>query len=528
LDNKREELIYFSVFIFLIVFLNFGGLRIRQLGFTLDDWGILSPMTFAEKGVSPLINSLKEDMNLTYFRPLQAYYFSILFAIFKLAPVYYHICSIIIITLTCFTIFLIFRDLFNNDYALCLALLIGLYPVHDSTCYWVAGQPIALSVLFFLLFVYFFLKGFRNTNFVNLHFLLSILFYILSVITYQSTTILMFLLFMLLFTKAGRTHYKNIIFSLILYTGILLVFGLYSFQFVPWLTGHSFPKTIKFWPISFYLNLYLTCIDCNLGLAFFKQILLSNISHFELFKISLSEIALFVIALSMILIYIYRKEHEQNEFNVIIPKLKLVGYFILSILITMFASFIVLTGNMGFRINSIDNRVLLVPSLGFGLLVGLVFIQIGELLKKQIAVILFFITILSFTVANIQNGNYWRQAENIRSSIKSGIIKNKFQSSPTVLLYLEKRVFNHAHIFEAYWDWGNAIKIWFNDPSISGVVITKRMNLYNKDFLSEPYGPILQYGNKLYLYDYNSKKMFHNPSKKMLQDYITKSHELIW
>ncbi len=105
----------------------------------------------------------------------------------------YHLTNLIIHCVDTMFVFIVCRKVFtkytsiNNlqEASLLTALLFFIYPMHSEAVFWILGRSASLGVLFFLLSVFFYLN--RNKE---KYFLLSLLFAIISWLTYESTWIL--------------------------------------------------------------------------------------------------------------------------------------------------------------------------------------------------------------------------------------------------------------------------------------------------------------------------------------------------
>lgn len=126
-----------------------------RVGFYLDDWTMLNFLHFGPADwFSKTWYYLCHESRIV-IRPIEAPYFSTLFAFFKLLPLGYHLVNALWEVLSAWLLFLVIRRVWSSQVvALSTAVLFLLYPAHDSTHYWVMAQSATYSMLLYMLSLY--------------------------------------------------------------------------------------------------------------------------------------------------------------------------------------------------------------------------------------------------------------------------------------------------------------------------------------------------------------------------------------
>ena len=126
---------------------------VSHVGFYLDDWATLSFLHFAPKagGYLGLLQYYLMNDSRVLIRPLEVLHFGSLYYLCGDKPLGYHLLNLFFEVVSAFLLFKIVARLsFRSAPALLAALLLLLYPSHDSTRYWVICSSVALSLLLYL------------------------------------------------------------------------------------------------------------------------------------------------------------------------------------------------------------------------------------------------------------------------------------------------------------------------------------------------------------------------------------------
>lgn len=123
---------------------------VRQAGFYLDDWTMMSYLHFTPQDLSSLISRSLAD-NRILPRPLEAIHFPLVWMAFKANPMGYHVFNCLLEVVAGFLIYLtVSRFSLSRTFALSAALIFLVYPIHDATHYWMVATSVTLSLVLYL------------------------------------------------------------------------------------------------------------------------------------------------------------------------------------------------------------------------------------------------------------------------------------------------------------------------------------------------------------------------------------------
>jgi hypothetical protein len=130
-------------------------LSVTRLGFYSDDWAFLKSFRFApDQSLSGLVRTFTTE-NDTSPRPVQALYDAILYRLFGLNPLGYHVAIAIVIFLSLWLFYLALEQLLEDRVAaLAIVLLYGLLPHYSTVRLWLATTQITVSMAAYFLAVY--------------------------------------------------------------------------------------------------------------------------------------------------------------------------------------------------------------------------------------------------------------------------------------------------------------------------------------------------------------------------------------
>jgi hypothetical protein len=142
-----------SLFLFLIAFIS-AVPYLRGLGFYSDDWAFLAKMAGAdEPTVGATFATLYEDE--IRMRPVQILALAVLFRLFGLEPLGYHLVNTALLGAGVVLCYLVFRELrIRRDIALAVALIFGVLPHYSTDRFWVAALQVTLSMTLYCLSLY--------------------------------------------------------------------------------------------------------------------------------------------------------------------------------------------------------------------------------------------------------------------------------------------------------------------------------------------------------------------------------------
>lgn len=151
-----------ALVLFVLTFLeaiNFAP-HLKQVGFYLDDWLMLQTLRFGPPDFfGALANYFLTDPKVV-IRPVEALHFGSLYFLSGLKPIGYHLSNCIFEVMAAALAYLALARLTKNRMlSFLVALGVLLYPVHDSTHYWILCCSVAFSLSFYFTSLWLSIEG---------------------------------------------------------------------------------------------------------------------------------------------------------------------------------------------------------------------------------------------------------------------------------------------------------------------------------------------------------------------------------
>lgn len=219
---KKSNIIFIS-FILLITFFSF--LPILENDFV--DWDDYSYIIQNYKIRELSLSKIKEIFTTTHYggyEPLTELSFTLIYSFAKLNPFYYHLVNLILhlinVTLVFYLFFLLTND---NKIAFIVTILFAIHPLRVESVAWASELKDVLYALFFLcsliFYIYYYTKKEKNIYF----YILSVLFYAISLLPKPQAIFLPFLLFVFDYYN-NRKFEKNLFFEKVPYFAVFILF----------------------------------------------------------------------------------------------------------------------------------------------------------------------------------------------------------------------------------------------------------------------------------------------------------------
>jgi hypothetical protein len=149
--NSRQSSLSDCLFVVAIGALSMATYEFR-LGLYSDDWALLASMKLSER--QSLVDVFTEIVRIHdhEIRPVQFFEFAVLYKLFGLDPLGYHLTNAVIFLLNLVLLFLLVRALGQSRVlALSVAVVFMLVPSYSTDRFWIASAAANLSMFFFLL-----------------------------------------------------------------------------------------------------------------------------------------------------------------------------------------------------------------------------------------------------------------------------------------------------------------------------------------------------------------------------------------
>lgn len=286
----------------------------------------------------------------------------------KTDPYYYHLFNVLCHAFCAILLFILCNYLFSDKRLSFLSSLIfALHPIHTESVSWISGGPYALSSLFFVATLIFYIKS--DKSIFNLA--IATLFFVLSFYVGNALPMLpvMLLVYELFFykgdPKASRTR-KIRLFILLLIFIISLIFVARTF-----ILRDKFTRTVFAFRGPNYLIIvakaicyYLKILYLPIARGLYHPFGYNNV---DLQKISpLLFLSLAIITLSVFLFFKYRKSNTPVAFGI--------AWFFITYL--PYSNIIPIC-------NIVSERYMYLPSAGFAIILAYLFLKTWELINKR-------------------------------------------------------------------------------------------------------------------------------------------------
>jgi len=478
--------------LFLIEILTFGP-ALRNVGFYLDDWLMLSCLHFGPQDVLGAFSNYFFNDPKVIIRPVEVLHFAPMYLLFGLRPLGYHLVNGALELLCVVLLYAVIKRFCQSRLLAFVAVCSFItYPIRDSTHYWILCSSVALSLALFLGSLLISIEGAARRK--PALFALSALPFALSIYNYEVFMPFAVLTFCFVFFLTKRTD--NVLPSLKLATYSFLPLvacggSLFIYQrlIVPRLgvgylhtlkpdIGHIFHEITEGAFISSPLNAF----------PFLQsQVELRLTEPFSAF--SILTLCLFAVAVSAATFWLIEKEN----FSVpALPALELAFSGLLAIVVSL--AIFGLNKDYEPTLMTLVNRIFAGAAVGWSFIFAVSIFLLARALRQYLpanfksltaALISFglaFATVY-FTVANWQLGNSWQTSYKAQKDIAYVIKmqKGKIKHPDTIVLANTPRYVMWSPVFDGVWDFQSMVRMQLEDPKISAGVVTERLFMFDKE-----------------------------------------------
>jgi len=482
---NRLDFVNLAVLLVLELLL-FGG-SLSHVGFYLDDWLMLYTLKFGPSDFFHSVGNFFLTDPKVIIRPVEAIHFAGLYQLFKIKPLGYHLFNGAFELASIFFLYASVKTLTNNRLASFISAAgLTLYPVRDSSHYWILCSSENLSLSLYLGSLWLAIKGSLERK-PYLH-PLSWLAFALSLYGYETFLPLAALNGLSAYFIARDTSNKK---DAALYAvKILVPFGLcaaslivYQRMIVPHL-GVSYMHILKLDPAQIVHEIVA-------GIAVtspFNVLPFSLQQTKNLFDTGVSWLAvLAVIAVSLVVGLVSAALASREDASSRWKELVIAGA------VTVVVSFTIFGLNPEYEptLITIVNRINMGAALGLSLIfAGILSFAAGKLrakgaskiLSAVLLVILFPLSAL-FSLTNWQLGAPWVNSWTVQKNVFYLIAKNKakIKDGDTVILANCPRYVLWSPVFDGIWDFQPVVRIALSNKLANGGVVSERMQLSHKD-----------------------------------------------
>ena len=174
----------------------------------------------------------------TFYRPLQALSYSLIYKFFKLSPVPYHLLNIFLHISCAILTFILLKEIYGEKISFLVSVLWAIHPINTEAITYISGTADPLFLFFGLFAIYLYNKNFKFLSYIS---------FILSLLSKESGVLILpiFFLYQYCLDKLTKSQIKN-------YIIITLIFLIY---FILRQTVLNFGKAI---PEDIFLHRFYT------------------------------------------------------------------------------------------------------------------------------------------------------------------------------------------------------------------------------------------------------------------------------
>lgn len=527
-DAKHQTFVD-CVFISIVSFLS-SILFVFQLGFYSDDWAFLGNFRMSADqsfvGLTKTFLFPPGKPSDTIMRPVQALYDSLLYKLFALDPLGYHLVNEVVFITIGILFYLVLKRLqVPRVIALAIPVVYVLLPHYSTDRFWYAAFQINLSICLYILSVYAGLRFIQGGKVESWYWMfVSLMAIVISTLSYEVVIPFIFLSIPL-FWRVRRQYQPNA--RLILIIGsIVCVLLVTVFK---WLTTtrleHGPLTDISFNYIHYvgYIVHTATWINYKVFIVGLPHILW-NILHTYPNPITVT--AGVILGFS-IFVYLYTtfsqkavRFPERNYFF----KLLCLSF---PIFLLGYAIFFV-NNNIGFTPTGIGNRVAIAGAIGvaFSIVGGFGWLC-STVVPRRFSNLVFCLLIACVCAANFIVLNtlatFWVSAYSQEQLVMKHIVQ-KFPSLPsrvTILLDGMCPYLGPAIVFESNWDLRGSLQVEYKDQSVRADVVKQNIQVKGDGIYTKIYDQVARYpyGNT-FLYNLKTDTVYPLTNEASAKEYF--------
>ncbi len=364
---------------------------------------------------TPLYEAFGDDSS--FYRPLQSISYCLIYKIFKLNPVGYHLLNIFLHTFCAILFYILLKEIYGEKISFLASLLWAVHPINTEAVTYISGTADPLFLFFGLLCIYFY-NLYIFSNFEGkkkeIFFIFSFISFIFSLLSKEMAVIIPFLLLLYIWTKNEKINRKIILFFV-----LAIIYGILRLTILKFYKGEESFFSIRFFTsfksFIYYFYLLLFPKVLSMGRSFSPVI-----SPFDLWFIS----GFILFCFSVFIVF----RHKENR-KIIFPYLLyLINFFAIS--------------GIFINLNAYISEHFLYAG-GIGLLIYIVLL-LEKIKDKRIKTIAILIIVLLCGTRTILRNYDWKDPEKFyQKSINAGFKDKKIYYNLAVV-YLNKGEYQKA------------------------------------------------------------------------------------
>ena len=507
-----------SLFVFLIV-VGSAAPYLGGLGFYSDDWAFLADMIGSrEPTIRAAFEALyRADMRM---RPVQILVLAVLFRLFKLEPLGYHVVNTTLLGAGAVLCCLVCRELgIWRHLALAVALVFGLLPHYSTDRFWVATIQVTLSMTLYLLSFYADLRAARSTSTGSWGWRgLALATMITSVLAYE-VVLPFFLLNPVLAAVQARRAVRvggspvptAVRLPALLATTALVLLPVLLWKLeaaAPRLASLTFGEKVTSFGRLMWGSVAVSYGDYGIRLPL---VVVRILRHYP--SVPVSATALAVASIVFLYVWCVTRETENQGRNAAAAAALVgagFGIFLLGHVVFFY------TQNADYSPTGISNRVAIAATLGIALgWVGALVAMVAPITRERLrnaALAGGVAAAAGVSVLIVDTiGIFWVEAYRQEQHVLHEIRRAFPHLPPETTLILDGicPYVGPATVFDASWDLAGALRIMYGDDTIRAAVVTPNLRVEETGLKVSGYGVVTEYPyHRLLLYHAGLRRHF--------------------
>jgi hypothetical protein len=504
-----------------------------RLGFYADDWAFLGVLSTSNQSFVGLWERQYESITLLQMRPTQILYQAVLYALFGLTPLGYHLANMIVFTAMTVLLYMVLRELgFCRPIAVAIPALYALLPSYSTNRFWFAAFGYTLSMACYFLSLYGDLKAIRRHPLrVLLAWKLIALSGLLVAGFGYEIVIPLFVVNAVLVWFRARRLYEGGLRERLGPTGSVLFLGS-NFVMLALVVlykaitaqGVGVVGSIPFHIVRLFVGSVLMNYGVyGLGLPYAAgwsaQVVAGPV-------LAMSVAVGFSVFGYLRFISRPGPDHLLNRDAWV--KLGLGGLIVFGLGYAIF----LITGRILFSSTGIANRTAIAGALGMAITVVAVVGWFSALLpaatfRNWFAGLVAAVCLSGFLVNNALAVSWitaWPEERKVVKEIRAAL--PVLPSNSTLILHGVCPYVGPAIVYESNWDLAGALQVAYSDPTLKADVTTSNMVVEPFGLVTEIYSQkkVYPYGDRLLLYDYEERRVMSLRDARAAVQYLGSNH----
>lgn len=488
----RTDFLLIGLFI-LLEALVFGPF-VSKIGFYLDDWVMVSLLRGGPQDIAGAFANYFFNDPKVIIRPIEVLHFGLLYLIFGTKPLGYHLVNAFFEICVCVLLYMALKRFTGSRFlSFTSTAAFILYPIRDSTHYWILCSSVSLSLALYLGSLILSLKGLQE-NKPGLYIVAALPFAI-GLFNYEVfmpfAGVSALCVFLMSWRSANfETSFRQAVYSFIpLFVSALALFGYQRF-IVPRL-GIGFLHKLDIDPAQIFHVISAGVGTSNIfsAMPFFKeQISILLMNPLNIWNVLSLALILAIIALTSF--FLLTTEASQIKLRTM-AEIAIVGVAAIIGSLAIFG----LNNQYEPTLMTLVNRIFTGASLGWSFIFSalvlasatLMFYKLkNKLILKSAAIALALLMSFGavfFTLVNWQLANSWVVSQRAQQDVIY-LVKNlqgKVNASDSIILTDFPRYVMWSPIFDGIWDFQSMVRIVLNEPKMRAGVVSDRLVIGKDD-----------------------------------------------